>query len=296
WTHPRLNVRRNVTVVKRETNLGSVIVPDSAEKKPSSGDTGAKASSASTDHANAAVLQIVRGLVAELHPNLVDPRLVRLDSDLDRDLALDSLSRAELLMRLDRHFKIELPETLLGKANTPQDIVEAVVEAAPSAVERFRGAPQETLELEAVQEPIEAATLIEALTQRAQRSGQRDHVLLWKAGGRSEPLTYGELYREACAAAGGLVECGIGIGDRVAIMLPTGRDFFMAFFGVLFAGAIPVPIYPPFRLAQIEEHLLRQAAILTNAGATALITSREIRLVAGLLSGLVRSLRHIGTV
>ncbi len=264
-----------------------------AENAPREGESPLKPSAAEV---GAQVLNIVRGLVAELHPNLVDPRLVRLDSDLDRDLALDSLSRAELLMRLDRHFKIELPETLLGKANTPQDIVEAVVEAAPSAVERFRSAPQETLELEPVQEPIEAATLIEALTQHAQRSGQRDHVLLWKAGNRSEPLTYGELYREACAAAGGLIERGIGIGDRVAIMLPTGRDFFIAFFGILFAGAIPVPIYPPFRLTQIEEHLLRQAGILTNAGATALITSREIRLVAGLLSGLVRSLRHIGTV
>ena len=75
-------------------------MPDSAEKKPSSDDTKAKASSASIDDANAAVLQIIRDLIVELHPNLVDPRLVRLDNDLDRDLALDSLSRAELLLRL----------------------------------------------------------------------------------------------------------------------------------------------------------------------------------------------------
>ena len=74
-------------------------MPDSAEKKPSSDDTKAKASSASIDDANAAVLQIIRDLIVELHPNLVDPRLVRLDNDLDRDLALDSLSRAELLLR-----------------------------------------------------------------------------------------------------------------------------------------------------------------------------------------------------
>ena len=76
----------------------------------------------SAEDLGAQVLDIVRALVAELHPNLVDPRLVRLGSDLDRDLALDSLSRAELLMRLSRHFEIELPETLLGEAGTPQDI------------------------------------------------------------------------------------------------------------------------------------------------------------------------------
>src|SRR5208337_2618349 len=139
WTHPRLNVRRNVTVVKRETNLGSVIVPDSAEKKPSSGDTGAKASSASTDHANAAVLQIIRDLIVELHPNLVDPRLVRLDNDLDRDLALDSLSRAELLLRLDRAFKVQLPERLIGEANSPNDLVRAILSASPAIGETPRG-------------------------------------------------------------------------------------------------------------------------------------------------------------
>src|SRR3974377_2236206 len=89
----------------------------------------------SAEGVGAQVLEIVRALVAELHPNLIDPRLVRVDSDLDRDLALDSLSRAELLMRLSRHFKIELPESLLGEARTPQDIARAVVEAAPSVMQ-----------------------------------------------------------------------------------------------------------------------------------------------------------------
>ena len=55
-------------------------------------------------------------------------------------------------------------------------------------------------------------------------------------------------------------------------MLPTGRDFFVAFFGILYAGAVPVPIYPPMRLSQLEEHLRRQAGILRNAGARMLVT------------------------
>ena len=67
-----------------------------------------------------AVLRVVRDLVVELHPAMVDPRLVRLDSDLDRDLALDSLSRAELLLRLDRRFKVQLPESLIGAADCPE--------------------------------------------------------------------------------------------------------------------------------------------------------------------------------
>ena len=58
-------------------------------------------------------------------------------------------------------------------------------------------------------------------------------------------------------------------------MLPTGRDFFIAFFAILYAGAVPVPIYPPMRLSQLEEHLRRQAGILSNAGARILITDPE---------------------
>ena len=246
--------------------------------------------------ASAAVLQIIRDLVGELHPNLVDPRNVQLNSDLDRDLALDSLSRSELLLRLDRAFKVQLPERLIGEANSPNDLVKAILAAAPAIAETPRGARQQTPTLGKVEEPIESKTLIDALMAQAQRHGAREHVLLWKGGSPPEPLTYRDLYRDACAAAGGLIERGVRPGDRVAIMLPTSRDFFIAFFAVLFAGAIPVPIYPPFRLDQIEDHLRRQAGILRNAEASALIASAEIRVIGQLLLGLVRSLRHIVTI
>ena len=66
-------------------------------------------------------------------------------------------------------------------------------------------------------------------------------------------------------------------------MLPTGVEFFVAFFGILYAGAIPVPIYPPMRLSQLEDHLRRQTGILRNAGAWILITLPEGRSLAGLL-------------
>ncbi|MBI1980406.1 MAG: AMP-binding protein [Methylocystis sp.] len=250
------------------------------------------ASMRSWEDAQATVLEVVRDLVVELHPDFVDSRLVQLDSDLDRDLALDSLSRAELLLRLNRKFKVQLPERLIGEANRPRDLVNAVL-AAGAAVAPASPRPLSHTTLEAVDEPIEAKTLIDALAQHAERHGDREHVLLWRAESAPEPLTYRELYHAARAAAGGLVERGVGLGDRVAIMLPTSRDFFVAFFAVLFCGAIPVPIYPPFRLAQIEDHLRRQAGILSNAEASVLITNAEIRVVGRLLYGLVSALQHI---
>ena len=79
-------------------------------------------------------------------------------------------------------------------------------------------------------------------------------------------------------------------------MLRTEEAFFDAFFGVLLAGGVPVPIYPPFRRDRIEEYAQRQVGILDNAEARALITFPEAERVAGLLRSRVPSLRHVTTV
>ena len=82
----------------------------------------------------------------------------------------------------------------------------------------------------------------------------------------SPSLTFGELLAGAERVAAELAHRGIGRGDRVAIMLPTSREFFLTFAGTLLAGATPVPIYPPFRADRIAEYAERQSAILANAG------------------------------
>ncbi|HEY5477242.1 MAG TPA: AMP-binding protein, partial [Tepidiformaceae bacterium] len=97
------------------------------------------------------------------------------------------------------------------------------------------------------------------------------------------------------AIAGGLVACGVEPGQSVALMLPTSAEYFSTFLGVLRAGAIPVPIYPPVRRSQIAEHLRRQCGILANAGAVALVTVPEARPLARLLRSHVDSMRTLTT-
>jgi acyl-CoA synthetase (AMP-forming)/AMP-acid ligase II len=109
-------------------------------------------------------------------------------------------------------------------------------------------------------------------------------------------MTYGELSKAARAVAAGLIARDIVPGDRVALMLPTGTDFFTAFFGILYTGAVPVPIYPPMQLSQIEDYLRRQAGILRNAEARILVTVPEALRLGGLLRGLVPSLSAIECV
>ncbi|HET6493639.1 MAG TPA: AMP-binding protein, partial [Burkholderiales bacterium] len=81
----------------------------------------------------------------------------------------------------------------------------------------------------------------------------------------------------------------------VAIMLPTGSDYFYSFFGVLLAGGIPVPIYPPARASQIEDHMRRHAGILSNAQARVLITMPEAKTLALLLRSQVTTLSDVVT-
>jgi 1-acyl-sn-glycerol-3-phosphate acyltransferase len=266
------------------------------EDDASSGEPGGGAAAAARrDEISARVLGIVGQLVGEVHSTFASPGAVSLHSSLDRDLALDSLARTELLLRLNRAFKVRLPSDLLGGADTPEDLVAAIIRAAPvSETAAEPGGAPFPLRPPAT-EPVEAATLVDVLAAHVHAHPERVHLYLRQDTGAEEPLTYAQLDREARAVAAGLLEVGVDPGQRVAIMLPTERSFFVSFFGVLFAGAVPVPIYPPFRRATLEEHLQRQAGILRNAEASVLITNDEIRAAAGLLRGLVSSLDHVAT-
>ncbi|MGA9443942.1 MAG: AMP-binding protein, partial [Methyloceanibacter sp.] len=159
---------------------------------------------------------------------------VTLDSDLDRDLGLDSLGRAELVLRIDRAFKVRLPDQLLVDASTPRDLLRALLAAAPGRVAAMEALPSELKELPEVVAPFSATTLIEVLAHHVQSHGDRPHVLLWRSEDDEQTISYADLNRESCTIAAGLIERGLVPGDRVAIMLPTEPAFFAAFIGVLY--------------------------------------------------------------
>lgn len=57
-------------------------------------------------------------------------------------------------------------------------------------------------------------------------------------------LNYGDLRQRVARAAGVWRDRGIGPGDRVAIKLPDGFDWVIAFLGAMWAGAVAVPVNP----------------------------------------------------
>jgi 1-acyl-sn-glycerol-3-phosphate acyltransferase len=254
-----------------------------------------RASSQAPDVAES-VLTIARDLAREIHPGRKAIERAGLDSLLDRDWGFDSLSRAELLLRVERAFATHLPEQLLGEAESLSDLVEALSRAkASSSVAQIP--PRHTPAPEAADPaPDSAATLTDVLDWHVREHGERVHVVVVEGDGRESPLSYRQVSERARAVALGLEQRGLQRGERVAVMLPTGEAFFAAFFGILYAGGTPCPIYPPARLSRIEEHLRRQAGILDNARAAMLIAPAEAAAVGRLLRLQVESLRSLETV
>jgi acyl-CoA synthetase (AMP-forming)/AMP-acid ligase II len=66
-------------------------------------------------------------------------------------------------------------------------------------------------------------------------------------------LTYRELMERSARFAGGLRARGIGDGDRVAILLPSGVDWVLAFLGTMMAGAIPVPVNTRLSPGEVDQ-------------------------------------------
>jgi len=249
------------------------------------------------------VLDVIRGLLDELGSQGALP-LLNPASQLDRDLGLGSLERVELLARLETACNIRLPDRVASEANTPEDLARAIL-TAPGAIVEDEETGSALRASVTIQKPhraatdagvFSAATLIDVLRYRAAHDAERAHLLITEddqGGERGFTLTFGDLYAAGNRSAAELARRGVPAGGRVALMLPTSRAFFVSYAGILLAGAIPVPIYPPFRADRIEEYAARQSAILNNAEVCLLLTFRRAEAVAKLLRPRVRSLSAV---
>ena len=240
------------------------------------------------------LIETIRQVASELHPSR-STIPASLDARLEHDYGFDSLGRVELFVRIERRFGTSLPESVMASAETPRDLLRAMHAASPAhhgdaaAAERLSALASES------ETPEQAATLPEVLGWHVQHHPDRPHIVLQDDEGAEQTVTYSGLDQAARAVAGGLLERGIEPGCAVAIMLPTSVEYFYSFFGVLLAGGIPVPVYPPARASQIEEHLRRHAGILSNALTECLITVPQAKPLALLLKPRVGTLRSVVT-
>ncbi len=85
---------------------------------------------------------------------------------------------------------------------------------------------------------------------RATVDASPEAIAIVELGG--EGVRYRELWDRAARVAGGLRSNGIERGDRVAIRLPNGLEWCVAFFGIQLAGAIAVPVNMRFSEPEVD--------------------------------------------
>jgi long-chain acyl-CoA synthetase len=107
--------------------------------------------------------------------------------------------------------------------------------------------------------------LASVLIDSARRHPQREAL---RRGGRR--VTYAQLDRASAQVARRLAAEGLRPGDRVAVMVPNVPEFAAAYYGILRAGAIAVPL-------DIDLTRRELRAALSDCGAALLIAWRELR-------------------
>ena len=124
------------------------------------------------------VLDNVTGLVKELSGGAA--RRPTLDDSLDRDLGISSPERVELLLRLEQAFGVRLPDAVMAEAVTPQDLVTAILHAAPAGAEATPTVRETTAPARSVPTsvPTGARSLVDALRWHADRTPDRIHIHL----------------------------------------------------------------------------------------------------------------------
>jgi acyl carrier protein len=241
------------------------------------------------------LLALARAAATEFRGTDLYQLQVSLDSTLQRDLGLDSLARVELLHRAEEAFQVELPDAAFASAVTLRDVLAAVMRTAPGAVPVRATARRASAMRRTGPAPDTAMTLIEVLRWQLKHHPTAVGITVL-SGEQEQPITYEQLWNDSLAVCGALQARGILASESVALMLPTGLEYFAAFIGVLLCGCIPVPIYPPTEISQLEEHVKRHAKLLANARAVAMLTDPSVQRLGRLLQVQVPGLRRVEEV
>jgi len=123
------------------------------------------------------------------------------------------------------------------------------------------------------------ATLGEALDYAA--TGTRGLNFHDARGTLTRAYPFSELRSDAHAAAYRLIAAGIAPGDRVALIAETGPEFAALFFGVIYAGAWPVPLPLPTSFGGAASYIEQLRVQLASCDPAMLIYPHDLAEMAG---------------
>lgn len=87
-----------------------------------------------------------------------------------------------------------------------------------------------------------ANTLIDGLLNAAKKSEKTGCGITFIQEKNSKKITYKDLFDQATQVADALQEEGIQKGEHIILQVKEPEQFLNAFWGILFSGAIPVPL------------------------------------------------------
>ena len=135
-------------------------------------------------------------------------------------------------------------------------------------------------------------TLIDLLRDRAAAQPD-DRAYTYLEDGETEGarLTWSNLDKNSRAIAAA-IQARTRRGDRVLILLPPGIGFVPAFFGVVYAGAVAIPMYPPAG-ARADRVVARLRGMIPDADVALVVSTRAIHARAANLQAHVPELTRI---
>ena len=118
----------------------------------------------------------------------------------------------------------------------------------------------------------EFSTIVDILHNRAlNQPNKTAYIFLADGESREIRLTFEELDRKSQHIAAHLKSEGV-TGERVLLLYPSGLEFISSLLGCMYAGVVPIPLYPPRRNGSLS-HL---RATITDACPKAVLTTRTI--------------------
>ena len=123
------------------------------------------------------------------------------------------------------------------------------------------------------------ATLGEALDYAA--TGSRGLNFHDARGTLTRPYPFSELRDDARTMAYRLIAAGVTPQDRIALVAETGPEFAALFFGVVYAGAWPVPLPLPTSFGGRDSYIEQLRVQLASCDPTMLIYPSELAQMAG---------------
>src|SRR3546814_16120939 len=85
-------------------------------------------------------------------------------------------------------------------------------------------------------------------------------------GNLTRPYPFSELREDALSCAYRLVGLGVRPQDRIALVAETGSDFAALFFGIVYAGAWPVPLPLPTSFGGKARYKIGRASCRERVG------------------------------